>query len=212
VRGQLRVKGEIIGSAPGARGFAFRTSLFPDGRGGHYLLVNRQMQKGGQASAGAAAQFRVEPDTAKREIAVSPELERALGEDRALLGWFRGLSESKRNEAARWVAGVKSAEARERRAMQLAERLLATMEAEKDLPPVLRLAFDRNPRAREGWKLMSPACRRSHLLGIFYYRDPKGQARRAQKAVADAFALAEKRRNGASEAAAAAKLYHKGRS
>src|SRR5579883_3361650 len=48
VRGQLRVKGEI-------NGFAFRTSLFPNGRGGHYLLVNRQMKTGGKASLGNAA-------------------------------------------------------------------------------------------------------------------------------------------------------------
>jgi uncharacterized protein YdeI (YjbR/CyaY-like superfamily) len=204
VRGQLRVKGEI-------NGFAFRTSLFPDGRGGHYLLVNKQMQKGGQASAGTAAKFKLEPDTAKREIAVAPELERALSEDRALLRWFRGSSESMRNEAAKWVAEVKSAEARERRANQLAERLLATMEAEKELPPVLRLAFDRNPQAFAGWKLMSGARRRGHLLGIFYYRDPKAQARRAQKAVAEAFGLTEKRKGGASEAATPSTLYDRGR-
>jgi uncharacterized protein YdeI (YjbR/CyaY-like superfamily) len=212
-RGRLRVKGEI-------NGFTFRTALFPDGRSGHYLLVNKQMQKGGHVSAGASAQFKLEPDTARREIAVSAELERALSEDRALLRWFRGLSESMRNEAAKWVAGVKSAEARGRRAMQLAERLLATMEGEKELPPVLRLAFDRNPRAFAGWKLMSPVRRRGHLLGIFYYRDPKSQARRAQKAVKDAFALTEKRTSDASEAAAPgtssasdnAKLYDRGRS
>src|SRR5262249_54808556 len=40
VRGQLRVKGEI-------NGFAFRTSLFPDGDGGHYMCVNKTMQTGG---------------------------------------------------------------------------------------------------------------------------------------------------------------------
>src|SRR5579875_3320707 len=61
-RGQLRVKGEI-------NGFAFRTSLFSDGRGGPYLLVNRQMQKGGHASMGTTARHRIEPDRAKRESA-----------------------------------------------------------------------------------------------------------------------------------------------
>jgi hypothetical protein len=39
-RGQLRVKGEM-------NGFSFRTSLFPARGGGHILLVNKRMQKGG---------------------------------------------------------------------------------------------------------------------------------------------------------------------
>ena len=40
---RLSVRGEI-------NGFAFRTSLFPDPRGGFYLLVNRVMQKEAGAS------------------------------------------------------------------------------------------------------------------------------------------------------------------
>jgi len=47
-RGQIRVRGEI-------NGFALHTSLFPGGRGGHYLLVNRKMQAGGKAVAGQLA-------------------------------------------------------------------------------------------------------------------------------------------------------------
>ncbi|HEY6271519.1 MAG TPA: DUF1905 domain-containing protein, partial [Terriglobales bacterium] len=45
VRGQLRVKGEI-------NGFEFRTSLFPTGKGGHILMVNKKMQSGGKAFPG----------------------------------------------------------------------------------------------------------------------------------------------------------------
>jgi uncharacterized protein YdeI (YjbR/CyaY-like superfamily) len=127
------------------------------------------------------------------------EMERALAEDRSLRRWFRGLNESTRKNAAQWVAAAKSAEARERRAVQLAERLMATMEAEKELPPVLRLAFDGDPQAFAGWQMMSQARRRGHLLGIFYYRDPKTQAQRARKAVADAYAWAEKRNAGRSQ-------------
>jgi uncharacterized protein YdeI (YjbR/CyaY-like superfamily) len=184
-RGQLRVEGNL-------NGFPFRTSLFPDGNGGHVLLVNNRMQKGARTTVGATALFCLEPDKAEREIVMPAELERALSEDRALHRWFDRLNFSTRNDITKWVSGVKSAEARIRRSMQIAERLLATMDAEKDLPPILRVAFARDPRALEGWKLMSPSRRRGHLLGIFYYRDPKAQARRAAKAVADAYALAEK--------------------
>src|SRR5258707_754764 len=50
-RGQTRVRGAI-------NGFAFRTSLFPTGKGTHYMIVNKGMQKGGKARPGAMAQFR----------------------------------------------------------------------------------------------------------------------------------------------------------
>jgi len=49
-RGQIKVKGTM-------NGFLFRTSLFPDGRGGHILLVNKKMQKGGRVAAGGVARF-----------------------------------------------------------------------------------------------------------------------------------------------------------
>jgi len=39
---------------------------------------------------------------------------------------------------------------------------------------------------------MSEARRRGHLMAIFYYREPKAQARRIAKAVEDAFQLAER--------------------
>ncbi len=184
-RGQIRVRGEI-------NGFPFQTSLFPDGAGGHILLVNKRMQRGAKVGLGGTAQFRLEPDTAERSITVPVELTRALSEDRALVRWFHQLNFSMRKYITEWVADVKSAAARERRAMQIAERLLATMEAEIELPPVIRVAFARKPRAFEGWKLMSPSHRRAHLLGIFYYRDPQAQAQRVAKALEDAYALAER--------------------
>ena len=185
-RGHLRVKGEI-------NGFVFATSLFPDGAGRHVLLVNKQMQKGAKAAIGSIARFRIEPDTARPAIAMPSELERALSEVRALRRWFDRLAFSHRNYIAKWVGAVKSSDARERRAMQIAERLLATMEAEKELPPIVTAALARDPRAAEGWRLMSPARRRGHLLGIFYYRDPISQSRRVAEAVKDAFEIAEKR-------------------
>jgi hypothetical protein len=184
-RAILRVKGTI-------NGYAFRTSLFPTGDGRHVMLVNKKMQAGGKTGVGATAHFVLEPDTAPRPVVMPAELERALSEVRALRRWYDKLTPYTRKYTAAWVAEVKSPEARERRAAQLAERLLATMEAERELPPVLRTAFARDPRAYEGWKQMSPAQRRGHLLGIFYYRDPKAQARRAAQAVRDAFSRSQK--------------------
>ena len=60
------------------------------------------------------------------------------------------------------------------------------MDAERELPPILQVAFARNPRARDGWDRMSAARRRSHLFGIFYYRTPEGRARRIEKMMDEA--------------------------
>jgi uncharacterized protein YdeI (YjbR/CyaY-like superfamily) len=187
-RGQLKVKGEI-------NGFAFRTSLFPDGNGGHRLLVNKLMQRGAKAAPGMVARFRLEPDSAVRVVKVPAELHRALSEDRSLRRWFDGLSHSIRNEFCKVIAQAKSPAVRLRRAERMAECLLGAMEAERELPPVLQIALAQNSLAREGWQSLSPLRRRSHLLGIFYYQSPGARARRMEKALEDAIQVAQKRKN-----------------
>jgi uncharacterized protein YdeI (YjbR/CyaY-like superfamily) len=185
-RGRVKVKGDI-------NGFAFRTSFFPDGKGGYTLLVNRKMQSGAGVVAGMAAKFRLEPDTAERSVAVPAELEEFLAEDRALRVWYDKLTYSIRKYLVALITDVKNAGTRARRAEQIAELLLATMEAERELPPILQAAFARDGRAREGWSLMSATQRRGHLLGIFYYRNPESRGRRAAKAVQNAVEIAEKK-------------------
>src|SRR5256886_7542980 len=186
-RERLKVKGEI-------NGFPFRSSLFPTGKGRHMMLINKQMQKGGKVTTGSVAQFRLEPDTEPRIVIIPAELKRALSGDRQLRRWFERLNYSTRKEISAWITQVKRAEARERRAQQIAERLLATMEAEGELPPILQVTFARNTRAREGWERMSLSRRRMHLFGIFYYRSPEARARRLAKAVQDAEGFAERDR------------------
>ena len=62
VRKGRRVRGEI-------EGFAFRTTLFPDPKGGgHVLLVNKKMQAGGGVRRGEKARIWLEPDLEEREI------------------------------------------------------------------------------------------------------------------------------------------------
>jgi uncharacterized protein YdeI (YjbR/CyaY-like superfamily) len=92
-----------------------------------------------------------------------------------------------------WVSQPKSPGARVRRSEQIAERLLATMEAERELPPILKAAFARDPRALAGWQRMSSTRRRGHLFAIFSYRTPEARDRRLGKATEEALALAEKR-------------------
>jgi uncharacterized protein YdeI (YjbR/CyaY-like superfamily) len=90
-----------------------------------------------------------------------------------------------RTEIQRFVDAAKQPETRIRRAEQLAERLMETMEAEIELPPIIRQAFARNPRAAEGWRRMAPSHRRRHLLSIFYYRNLDSRLRRIEKAIVE---------------------------
>lgn len=185
LRGQIKVKGEI-------NGFPFRTSLFPTREGWHFLLVNKRMQKGALAFEGSTVHLQMELDTEERIVTVPEELKRFLNQDRSLRRWYDELNYSTRNDIAKWVTEPKSAQARMRRAEQIAERLLSVMDAERELPPILQVAFARHPRAREGWDHMSASRRRGHLFGIFYYRTPDAQARRIDQMLKDATALAEK--------------------
>jgi uncharacterized protein YdeI (YjbR/CyaY-like superfamily) len=185
-RTKVRVKGEI-------NGFAFRSSVFPTSKGYHCMLVKKSMQTGANAALGETAQFRLEPDTAKR-VAVAPaELQRILNEGRSFRRWFDQLSFSMRSWICYWIVSVKNPESRVRRAERVAEQLLSTMEAELDLPPILKRAFASDPRAYQGWQSMTPLQRRGHLLGIFYYRNPESRDRRIAKVLEDALARAEGR-------------------
>jgi uncharacterized protein YdeI (YjbR/CyaY-like superfamily) len=188
-RGNFRVRGEI-------NGFPFRTALFPTRKGVHYLLVNKKMQHGSGTQEGASADFLLEPDTAERIITVPVELKRHLAEDRAFRAWFDALSYSIRKWLTDLIQDSKSPATRARRAEQIAEQVFSAMEAERELPPAIRLALSRDPRALEGWQLMTPNHRRNLLLAVFYYRSPEARARRIEKIADEAIALVEKKSTG----------------
>jgi hypothetical protein len=173
---RLRVKGTI-------NGFAFRTSLFPESgkTASYFLLVNRAMQSGGNARPGQVAKFTLEPDLDPRPAELPEELDTLLDEADGLRGWYETLSEYTRREIGKWVLGVKSDEARLRRAQQMAERLLATMEAESELPPAIAKALAKRPKAKAGWVKMTEAQRRSELMGVFYYQTPESREKRIGK-------------------------------
>ena len=91
-----------------------------------------------------------------------------------------------RREIGKWADEPKTATSRQKRAEKMAERLMQAMEGEQEPPPILKAIFQRQPRAREAWFALTPAQRRNHLLGIFYYETAEGRERRAAKAIEDA--------------------------
>lgn len=185
---RLRIKVETGGEV-------FRTSLFSDStHGGHFVLVNKKMQKAAGVKLGGMIDLAVEPDLDERETEAPAELEALFKKEKALAKWYAKLSDSIRRDIARTITEVKSDEARARRVEQMAERMLLAMEGEKTLPPILEVAFRRHPAARKGWDAMTEVQRRGHLLGVFYYQSPEAREKRAGKVVEDCLRVAEAKR------------------
>ena len=183
---RLRVKVEISGEV-------FRTSLFGDAvRGGYFVLVNKKMQKAAGAKVGAMVDFTIEPDLEEREAVVTPEFERLLKREKRLARWFGEQSESMQREVGKWLGAVEAPEARQRRAEQMAERMLLAMEGEKVLPPVVEAGFNRVPTARTGWELLTLTQRRNSLLAIYYYQSPEAREKRVKRLVEDCVKAAKR--------------------
>ena len=183
--GRIKVRGQV-------NGVSFRTSLFPQKDGGHFILVNKKTQKAACVFLGNTAEFRLELDTKARVVAVPSAFGSLLRQSKKMRTFFESLPFSYRNAISDWISEPKSIESRRRRAEQIAERLLETMEAELELPPLLQTAFARNPVAREGWTRMTPRQRRGELMAIFYYRNPESRVRRLQKTMDFAKQVAER--------------------
>jgi uncharacterized protein YdeI (YjbR/CyaY-like superfamily) len=183
--GRLRVVAKV-------NGVSFRTSLFPQKDGGHFLLVNSKVQKAARVFLDNTAEFRLELDTKPRTVVVPSELESLLKQSRKIRTFFESLPFSYRNWISAWISEPKGTASRRRRSEQIAERLMETVEAEQELPPLIQTAFARNPMAREGWARMTPRQRRGELMAIFYYRNPESRTRRLQKTMDFAKQVAER--------------------
>jgi uncharacterized protein YdeI (YjbR/CyaY-like superfamily) len=108
---------------------------------------------------------------------IHPTLARELAKSKRLLKFFNSLPDSTREQTNRTIREVKREETRLRRVEQAIELLMETMEAELDPPPMIKSAFARNARARQGWELMPQSLRRQYLIAIFRSRFPDTRAR-----------------------------------
>ncbi len=185
--GRLPVRGEV-------NGFAFRTSLFPRKDGKHFLLMNKKMQKESDAtSLGSKVNVSIELDEETRTVEIPPLLKKAIEEDANLLAYYKSFSYSMRKYFADHVMEPKSKLTQKKRVEELAVILMEMRDGEQTPPPILEAEFARNPKAKKGWERMTPTHRRSHLWGIFYYKNPESRARRMAKAIDQMVAYANKK-------------------
>lgn len=181
----LRVQGTV-------NGFAFRSSLFSEKESGYFLLINKVMQKNAHAGVGAMVEVVLWPDLESRDETVPAELEKIFAKQKKLRAFYDELSPSAKADISKTITGPKSADARARQAERMAERFLLTMEGERELPPILRMLFQRHPKAQAGWHAMTAVQRRGHLMGIFYYQGPEAREKRAMKAVEESESAARR--------------------
>jgi len=190
--GKLRVKGSIRAANESGETCSFSTSLIRSKTRGCFLLVTAKMRKATGLAAGSLAEITLEPDFELRAATPPPELAKLLKADRTVRKWFDALNYSTRKYIADMVAEPKSSEARQRRAEQWMERLLLTMDGEESPPPILQVAFRRQPLARTGWYALTANQRRNALFGLFNCVSPEAQAKRVERIVSDAMQAAQR--------------------
>jgi hypothetical protein len=116
-KGRVSVKGTI-------NGFAFRTSIFPNGDGTHHMMVNEAMKEGAGARAGKTVRITMERDFKPQEVEVPIDIVRALKKNKAAAAAFDRLAPSHRREHIRHIMEAKKPETRARRIEKMIEKLL----------------------------------------------------------------------------------------
>lgn len=192
VKNKLRVKGTIRAAGRDGESLSIATSLIRSKTRGCALLVTAKMRQATGLAPGSMAEVTLEPDLELRAATPPPELAKLLKSDRTVRKWFETLNYSTRKYIADMVAEPKSAEGRKRRAEQWMERLLLTMDGEQSPPPILQIAFRRQPVARDGWYAFTDNQRRTALLHLFSCVSPEAQAKRIERIVADAMQAAKR--------------------
>lgn len=192
---KLRVKGSIRAAGWSVEPHAFATSLQRSHEFGYMMLVTEKMRKATGLVSGSMAEIVLEADTDGRSATPPPELAKLLKADRAVKKWFESLNYSTRKYLADDITSPKSAEARVRRAEQWVERMMTTMEGEESPPPIMQAAFRRQPLARTGWEALTQNQRRLALFSISMCASPEAQAKRVERAIADALKAAQRTGN-----------------
>jgi hypothetical protein len=115
-RGTVPIAGTI-------QGFPFRTSVMPDGKGGHSMMVNKAMREGGKVGPGDEVTVVFVVDTASREPEVPADLGKAIAASAKAKATWTDITPRARGEWVEHVTAAKRPETRVRRIAKTVERL-----------------------------------------------------------------------------------------
>ena len=145
-RGQVAARGTI-------NGHAFQTVIEPDGSRGHWMSVDRKLQRAAGIGAGDTATVEIEPTKDWPEPTVPPDLRKALAAapQRIRVIW-KDITPMARWEWVRWVNATTNPETRKRRV----EVSISKMDHGKRRPCCFDLASCTDPELSRNGKLFDP--------------------------------------------------------
>jgi len=143
-RGQVAVRAEI-------NGHDFQTVVEPDGRRGHWILVDEALQRATGLGAGDTAQLRLDVTQDWPEPEVPDDLATALSEAPAKIqDVWEDITPMARWEWVRWVNATKNPATRERRV----EVSISKMDNGKRRPCCFDLSSCTDPQLSKSGKLV----------------------------------------------------------
>ena len=107
-RGQVMVQGAV-------NGYKIHTALEPDGDGGHWLHVDKTLQKAIKAGAGDAVRAEIAVTKDWPEPEIPKDVMAAIKADGDVFGQWQDITPMARWEWLRWINSTNSAETRKRR-------------------------------------------------------------------------------------------------
>lgn len=107
-RGMVMVEGSM-------NGFHFQAPLEPDGKGGHWLKVEKDMLKGAKADEGETVTIEIEPIKEWPEPKVPADLKKALTDSKTAQVTWKDITPNARWDWVRWIGSTKNVETRKKR-------------------------------------------------------------------------------------------------
>lgn len=93
----------------------FLATLEPDGKGSHWLKVEKKLRKAAGAEAGDTVSLAIAPASKEPEPKVPPDLRKALAAAPAAKAQWASITTIARRDWIHWITSAKKAETRERR-------------------------------------------------------------------------------------------------
>ncbi|CAN5582172.1 YdeI/OmpD-associated family protein [soil metagenome] len=96
-------------------GFAFQTTLEPDGQGGHWLKVERELREAAGAEVGDLVMLEIAPMAVEPEPEMPEDLRKALAADPKAHEVWTDITPIARRDWIQWITSGKRAETRAKR-------------------------------------------------------------------------------------------------
>jgi len=146
-RGQVAVRGTI-------NGHGFQTVLEPDGYFGHWMRIDRELQRAAAVGVGDTATLEIESLKSWPEPTLPRDLETALAAaPQKIQDLWKGITPMARWEWVRWVNATQNPDTRQRRV----DVSISKMKSGKRRPCCFNLAACTDPNLSRNGRLIEPA-------------------------------------------------------